>query len=215
MARTDNLTNFLTDVANSIREKRKTTELLEPINFDTEIKAIPTKDEEMETSFASSIDGSSGANVTKLPSDITAIGDYVFYRQNALKLDKLEQEVTTIGTSAFNGCSNLAITEISSSVLEIINATAFAGTAIKELDIKSPVLDIIGNNAFQNSNLEKIIIRRTNGLVTARTTIFNGTPIASGKGYIYVDDNLKEQYKNASNWSVYASQIKGISELGG
>ena len=42
MARTDNLNNFLTDVANSIREKKGTTELIPASDFDTEIESIET-----------------------------------------------------------------------------------------------------------------------------------------------------------------------------
>ena len=40
MARTDNLNNFLTDVADSIREKKGTTELIPASEFDTEIDSI-------------------------------------------------------------------------------------------------------------------------------------------------------------------------------
>lgn len=42
MARTDNLNNFLTDVAESIRTKKGTTELIPASNFDTEINSIET-----------------------------------------------------------------------------------------------------------------------------------------------------------------------------
>ena len=40
MARIDTLTNFLTDVADSIREKKGTSELIQASNFDTEIDSI-------------------------------------------------------------------------------------------------------------------------------------------------------------------------------
>lgn len=42
MARTDNLTNFLTDVADSIREKKGTSNPILASDFDTEIKSIET-----------------------------------------------------------------------------------------------------------------------------------------------------------------------------
>lgn len=42
---------------------------------------------------------------------------------------------------------------------------------------------------------------------------FYHTPIASGTGYIYVKDELVSEFKSATNWSRYASQIKGLSEL--
>ena len=42
MARIDNLGNFLTDVATSIRTKKGTTNTITPANFDTEIASIET-----------------------------------------------------------------------------------------------------------------------------------------------------------------------------
>lgn len=42
MARTDNLNNFLTDVANAIRTKTGSSEEIQASNFDTEISTIPT-----------------------------------------------------------------------------------------------------------------------------------------------------------------------------
>ena len=42
MARTDNLTNFLTDVADAIREKKGTEETIKASDFDTEIENLPS-----------------------------------------------------------------------------------------------------------------------------------------------------------------------------
>lgn len=42
MADTSNLTNFLEDVADAIREKKGTQDLISAANFDTEILSIPT-----------------------------------------------------------------------------------------------------------------------------------------------------------------------------
>ena len=42
MADTSNLSNFLTDVANAIRNKKETTEQIPAANFDTEIESIET-----------------------------------------------------------------------------------------------------------------------------------------------------------------------------
>lgn len=45
------------------------------------------------------------------------------------------------------------------------------------------------------------------------TNAFTGTKIASGTGYVYVPDELVEEYKVATNWSTFANQIKPLSEL--
>lgn len=42
---------------------------------------------------------------------------------------------------------------------------------------------------------------------------FLNSSIARGTGYIYVPDDLVDDYKAAEGWSTYADQIKGISEL--
>ena len=43
--------------------------------------------------------------------------------------------------------------------------------------------------------------------------MLQSTPIANGTGYVYVPDDMVDTYKSATNWSTYASQIKGMSEL--
>jgi len=42
MARINNLSNFLSDVADSIRRKKNTENRISPEDFDTEIDSIPT-----------------------------------------------------------------------------------------------------------------------------------------------------------------------------
>ena len=48
MAKTDNLTDFLTSVADAIRAKKGTSDLINPQNFDSEIAGISTSKEEQE-----------------------------------------------------------------------------------------------------------------------------------------------------------------------
>lgn len=63
-----------------------------------------------------------------------------------------------------------------------------------------------------NSTLSAVIIR-SSSIPAVQINSFNGTPIVSGTGYIYVPDNLVDEYKAATNWAVYAAQIKGLSEI--
>ena len=59
MARTDNLKVFLTDVADAIRTKKGTTELIPANTFDTEIESISGGKEEQSKSVTITQNGSS------------------------------------------------------------------------------------------------------------------------------------------------------------
>jgi hypothetical protein len=65
---------------------------------------------------------------------------------------------------------------------------------------------------FQScSSLKYVLFGGATSVPTlSSTNAFQGTPIASGTGYIYVPDSLLTTWKAASNWSTYANQIKGI-----
>lgn len=73
----------------------------------------------------------------------------------------------------------------------------------------------ISNNTFRNCTAltTLIIVNSSQNLTELGTTDpFYNTPILSGTGYVWVYDSLKSGYQSATNWSVYASQIKGFSE---
>lgn len=84
-------------------------------------------------------------------------------------------------------------------------------TNLKKADIKTYG---VSSSAFNGaSKLTTLIIRNEDRVVTlSSTSAFDSTPIKNGSGFIYVPDNLIEQYKAATNWSVFADNIKGISE---
>lgn len=63
------------------------------------------------------------------------------------------------------------------------------------------------------TNLTTLIINNPNLFKMTSTSMLINTPIASGTGYVYVPDDMVETYKSATNWSTYANQIKGMSEL--
>lgn len=74
----------------------------------------------------------------------------------------------------------------------------------------------LGNGAFRYcSNLTKIVLHSNTLCSLPNIYVLSNTPIANGTGFIYVNDDLVETYKSATNWTTYANQIKPISELGG
>lgn len=70
------------------------------------------------------------------------------------------------------------------------------------------------NNMFYNcSNLTALIINNPKLFELKSSNCFSSSAIANGTGYVYVPDDMVDTYKAATNWSVYADQIKPISEL--
>lgn len=142
--------------------------------------------------------------------------------------------VTDIGNSAFYNCGNL-ITLNLPKVTNIQNYGIRTCISLKELIL--PSLYSMGSYAFESNkaleladlgivrsigsstfsgctSLKTLILRKADSITTlSSTNAFNNTPIASGTGYVYVVDALLEKYKVATNWSSFANQIKGLSEL--
>lgn len=119
--------------------------------------------------------------------------------------------VTHIGNNAFAGCSTLVSVYLP--LVEIFGGSVFKGDSALEV-VDFPKLDVIWELVFSDCTALKTVILRLNRVSQLKTAdVFDNTPIANGTGYIYVPDDLVEQYKTANNWSTYASQIKPISDL--
>ena len=96
-----------------------------------------------------------------------------------------DDEITAIGNYAFRGCTNLTTADF-------------------------PVATSIGSNAFRGcTNLTTLILRANQVATLANTNAFT----SANNAIIYVPDDLVASYQAATNWSTYASRIKGISEL--
>lgn len=118
--------------------------------------------------------------------------------------------VTTIGTGAFKGCG--APTLIFPLLAEI-STEGFRSSTVTRLDFGA--CTSISRTSFTDAkNLETLIIRTASVCTIAEASVaLRGTKIAAGTGYIYVPDDLVDDYKAATNWATYAAQIKAISEL--
>ena len=137
------------------------------------------------------------------------VGNNAFYNCTALENVNLP-ECINVGPFAFYNCEKLQNVNIPKCT--IIKGSAFQYCNFKKIDLN--FVEKIESSAFYNCTaLECVKISNTETMcVLADTSAFHGTLIASGNGYIYVPDKLIEQYKTATNWSVYASQIKPLSE---
>lgn len=119
-------------------------------------------------------------------------------------------QLTSLGGSAFNACTNLTSVNIPL-VTVIANSTFQKCSALGKLDL--PAVTSIEAKAFNScSALETLILRSETVCTLGATSAFNSTPIASGTGYIYVPSAIIEEYKVATNWSIYADQFRAIED---
>ena len=76
--------------------------------------------------------------------------------------------------------------------------------------------DVLGEmkdaDFYRCSALTAVIIRSPAVCAMSDSNAFKSTPIKSGTGYIYVPAALVDSYKAATNWSVYADQIRAIED---
>ena len=82
-----------------------------------------------------------------------------------------------------------------------------------DIVILPDTLSAIGAHCFRNDTALRFLVCKATTPPTLGEKPLLATPIASGTGSIYVPDASVEAYKGATNWSDYASRIKGISEL--
>lgn len=176
-----------------------------------------------------------GATTINMP-NVEYIGNYGVASCGTLTEVYLPK-VITLGTSAFY--QDRKVTSVYAPLVETISTHAFRYCPLQE-EVRFPCLTSIGDYAFQGctnvkildlnvipkigayslkdcTSLETLILRKTDDICTLANTTnaLTGTPIANGTGYVYVPDDLVDSYKAYTNWSVYADQIKPLTELEG
>ena len=170
-------------------------------------------DPKAETMLAGIIDRS----ITEVSnSEVTSIGSYAFSGCTSLASADFP-EATSIGSAAFSGCTALEtitvpkVTSVDPGNYGSLSG-AFAGcTSLVSADF--PEITSISKNMFYACTSLETLILRKNEVATLDSGALAGTKIDSRTGYIYVPDDLVDSYKSAQNWSTYAAQIKGLSEL--
>lgn len=140
----------------------------------------------------------------------TNTGAYAFY--DCTKLTDVNFPIAkTITSQCFRGCSSLA--DVTFPEATVVEAYAFYQNA-KLKTVRLPKVKSFGISALNGcSGLTALIIEQTDTVCTLATNALASSGIANGTGYVYVPDNKVDSYKSATNWSVYASQIKPLSEL--
>lgn len=118
---------------------------------------------------------------------LESVRAFAYYLNRNLKTLTIPN-VTYLSNNAFQGCTGLH-------------------------SVKLGKVSTITTNVFrQCSALACVVISVDKVCTLQAVNSFQGTPIESGTGYIYVPDSLVDSYKSATNWSTYAAQIKPLSE---
>ena len=140
-----------------------------------------------------------------LPETLTEIGNYAFSGCVGLTGITIPNTVTNIGRNAFSGCAG--ITELTlPNGLQTIGQESFKNMQLQSIVVPNSVTSI-GASAFQGCSYLKIV-HITNGDVTNLTALgkdaFSG---AHSSLCIIVPQDTLKAYKEATNWSSYASKI--------
>ena len=165
-----------------------------------------------------------------IPNNVTKIGTSIFQDCTALTSIVIPSGVTEIDSRAFFNCYNLTSVTLPDTLIMIDSDAFCACTSIQNIILKEN-LTTLGIGAFNGSGLIGITIPNTVTSIgydcfgfcsnltevvmtstippTLSTDVFEYT---SNNLTIYVPDEAIEDYKAATNWSEYASIIKGISE---
>lgn len=191
MARTDNLTNFLTDVADSIRSKKQTTGKVNANDFDVEIDSIaskPTKgfflDEFNSEGRPTKLEviGMTGlpvyccSNMYNVSVQINGRYDQGFFRD--LKTVQLDNKCTYLNSSCFQNC--IKLTNINTKLIKRVYFNSFYNCqSLVSLDLSN--VEYIGSTGYGTStgsafgsckNLESIVLPDSYNLVGSSN--FNG-----------------------------------------
>ena len=209
---------ILTDIADAVREKTGTIEPIVPENMAEMLRNV---EGDYERGYAdgyekgdSNMDGILTRQGTTIRNDrITYLGIEVFRNYESLAVVDFPN-VTSTGVNVFYACYALHTVNLPS--LISINSNMFAYSSLLKRLVFPSVESISGGAFSRCSRLVTLILRKADAVCTLENvSAFSGTPIEKSTGFVYVPDDLVEQYKAATNWSTYASQIKPISELEG
>lgn len=142
----------------------------------------------------------------ELPSGLTSIDQYTFYRCTSLESIEIPSLVTSIGDNCFSSCTALTSVSLPSNLTSIIQNAFNPCPALPSVDIPASVTSI-GDYAFYNCKLLTSVTVRATTPPTLGTNAFSNT---HANLVIYVPAESVEAYKAASGWSTYASRIQAI-----
>lgn len=225
------LTNFLKGIADSIRERKGTTEPINAQDFATEISNLGAKYDvikitgngivDVEDYKTAEVEVLSEADVVlsnlisnnleeiEIPYNVLKIPDYAFYYKNKLKKVTFHDNITSMGKECFR---NVNLTEIIlPKNLTTIGEYCFSDSYISKLFIPK-ALTKVGNYSFQNLRANAEIIFEE-GIETIAEGMFAN---CSNMSSIVIPSTVKKISRSAfNNTSLKNINLDNIEEIGG
>jgi hypothetical protein len=164
--------------------------------------------------------------------NVVSIRNRAFIQCTALEAVECPNVVQT-GSMVFYGCTALktiTLPKLSSTGSLLVHSTAVSKLVLPSLRdtgsnffrdcntlkyVDLPICTSLGAYTFAFDPALETIILRSETVCTLDSSVFYGSyncPIAKGTGYIYVPRALVDNYKAATNWSVYANQIRALED---
>lgn len=208
----------LTNIANAIRNKNGTAAKYKPSEMANAISQITTSEDltselteqntlitTQETTIddiVSALQGKSAGGGDTSLEDSFMTGSITYYRND---------RITLTSQYCLAGRNNLITVELPN-VKELQTRACFMCSNLERIELDN-IERFYSGVFYGNYALKSVVIRTSTVATLVARDVFSNSTIASGTGYIYVPDDLVNSYKTATNWSEFASQIKGVSEL--
>lgn len=178
--------------------------------FNKRYEKLETEAAKAETEANRKEDGILDRTITKITNDrVGAIGAYSLRGCGKLKSIHFPAAKVIEGY-AFHQCS--ALEDVVFPSVADISDHAFDG-CVGLVRANFSELKTIASGAFRNcTSLNALVLCGEAVTLLCSTNAFDNTPVASGRGYIYVPKALMESYKKASNWNVFSEQFRAIED---
>ena len=140
--------------------------------------------------------------------DITSLGNGAFANCANFTQDINLPNLTNIGDQVFMGSGTVRVLNLGTTITELKYYTFLDCPNLEYIELPSTITKI-GDWAVGRCYKLTVCILHSNEPPQIASTTFSG----SLSCIFYVPDAAVSNYKAATNWSEYASRIKGISEL--
>lgn len=157
---------------------------------------------------ASAVSGASAIRCIRIPNGVTEIPERLCNPAASIEDIFIHEGVKTVGPNAFS--CGMAQRVVISQGVTTIGTYGFTSCGEKTTRITVPdSVESIGDSAFYNCNGVKQFHFKRNSPPTLGKNVFSGI---SSDCIIYVPKGRLSSYKNATNWSAYASYMQEEAE---